>query len=241
MTLLLFLLGAIGGLVAGGFIGFFGVIAIGMATGDTGFEGALAMGAATGGMPVGAVIGAIVGVALVWRAQTSDRPLLTPRGWAIALAVTALVVVGWAARVTSLRARELPRPYPEFLVELRVPDAFAQDAELGKLWPRHYRDGTGAYTTPDSEIARRTEGGYTFVTLRYYRIYRVTPHRLAVQIDPETWAVWDLPFAATPVPTEGYSDWWPPDHYRADPAGEDLVTATPEDLAIRTHVYWPGR
>ena len=232
------------GIIVGGFLGFYLIIAIGVAAGDTGFEGALAMGAAGTGLPLGAIVGAIVAPALVIRARQPDaKPLLSPRGWLIAFGIFAVTGILFAIRLAWITVPEFGSPRPDLFVQVRMPAENAIEDRVGKIWPRYIRAGT--YVTPYNEISRTEEDGDVVVTLRYVMVYRVKDRQIGVQYERDKYVYFDLPIGKRPEVTEGYSDWLRPVALRDETDWSNRVTLPltddAPDIKVRVKVRWEGR
>lgn len=242
MTFFLALLGAVGGAVLGGAIGFFGVILLGYATGADDQQGALAMGAAVTGLPVGLVIGAILGCVIVlrMRRKAGAGPVTGQQGLA-ALGITGTVLLGFYGYFFW----EPPKPRfkgspPVILAEIRLPAGMVDPEFLDgrRSLLRTYED---TYYDADTVMTPRQEGDWTIIETRQSLFYRKADRAIHAWVRPGRLLIFELEdkIGANPAETDAFGDWHPVTHIRPGFYEEDIPAEEAEGVAIRLRVLRP--
>lgn len=266
MTIVLAIIAALFGGVAGAALGFFAVIALGTLTGADTQQGALAMGAATTGLPIGAVVGAVLAAVLVVHLRrgraaepatsqaaaggratpeagdAADRPTARQgigwQGWTALVLVVAAAGAFW----TWLNWSGDPWRFrgssrPVLFSEIRVP---AGDPGIAWAMERgpDLRNGQ-VYHGMDGRMQRRDEGEHTILSARHVIAYKTEDRSVELWLGQERLLIFDLDLARTPDERPEFSDWRRVDHVRADFYGEDFP-AEEHDYHIRTKVLWGG-
>lgn len=240
MTVLLALLGAVLGGVMGGAVGFFGYILLGKLTGADDQQGALAMGAAVAGLPLGLVIGAVVGCVLVlrWRRKAGAGPVTGKQGLA-ALGLTGAVLAGLYAYFFF----EPPKPTfggtpPVVLAEIRMPAAMA-DLEFLKGRSSLLRTYEDTYYDADTPLAARRDGGDVILETRQRLFFRRDDRAIHVWSRPDRLLIFELNLGENPAQTADFTEWQPVTHVRPGFYEEDIPETEQEGIAIRTRILRP--
>lgn len=239
MTALLALGSALLGAVIGGAAGALAFAGIGLLTGADAREGGVAMAAALLGLPLGAVIGAGLGLwlALRWRRRSGASVI----GWQVWGAL-GLLVAGAGAFAFWLFDNDIPpsfahdAPRPVLEAEIRLPDG---------LPGVDYAVNRGAqvrsqvvYSRTDQPLPTRLEPGYTVLSTRIELTYRTADRSLELYLSDTELLVFDLPYAPSPDASETFSDWRGVDHLREHTHGPDLALPEGYDVQIRTRISW---
>lgn len=258
ITIVLALLAALVGAVAGGMVGFFGVILIGTMAGQDTPDGGLAMGAAVGGLPLGAVLGALLGAVLVVRARhtgatpdkgepevptaASPKPerRVSRRGWVAIALVFALTAGAWRVIFYEPPPPLINRAGSTIYLdsEVRLP---AKMVDLDALTAMQTVISTwgGDNLTGQWPPVHKVDGDHLVLGMRHRLIYRTSERTLYFYLRDGLVAFFDLPLGEIPAPTDEFSDWRPVSRVRAHYYGDDLPGSF--DISIRTQVTDRGR
>lgn len=243
MTLALALLGALLGAALGGAAGFFGTIALGYAMGADDQQGALAMGAAVTGLPLGLVVGAVLGCVIVLRLRRrAGAGPVTGRQGLAALAITAAVLAG----LYGYFFWEPPKPVfkgapPVVLAEIRVPAAMA-DPQFLDGRTSLLRTYENTYYDADVALGQRPEGDWLILTTRQTLFYRNADRALHVWASPTRLLIFELEplVPANPPGTDAFGDWHAVTHVRPGFYEEDIPKDSYKGTAIRLRVLRTG-
>lgn len=259
MTFFLALLGAIFGAVIGGAVGFFGIIFLGFLSGADNQQGALAMGAAVVGLPLGLLVGGVLGLLLVLRLRrpvTSDPGAAAPvpdpskvsgtseqassttrfawQAWA-AIAVVALgIAAAWAWWTDDGIPPNLRRPWTVLQVELRLP---ADDPGLAFLTSRNTDLRSGiVFQSAGVPTPVRQDDDRLVMGLTSPLTYRTDDRELEMRLEPSKVLGFDIDLPERPQPDDGYTAWRRVDRFSWYREGLLVPTHGPPPYFIRYRV-----
>jgi len=260
MTILLTLLGAISGGLLGAAIGFFGFIALGMLVGADNQQGALAMGAAVGGLPLGAVIGALLGAVIVIRMRRRPKELKTTKadvvrpvstaqddaqtgggsvekqGWIALAIVVAAAAVFWTWFHWSNDPAILSDTggKPVLMVEIKIPaDNPNIQAAVTRGTDLRNED---VYHGMDGRMLKRMEGDDAILSSTHTVAYKTTDRSVELWLGQKQLLIFNLDLPRTPKEQRAFSEWRKVDHVRPNFYGDDISTPNGHNYFIRTRV-----
>ena len=242
MTIVLAFLGTVIGAALGGAIGFFVYILLAYATGADDQQGAIAMGAAMAGLPLGGVIGAILGCILVlrWRAKAGASLVGGRAGW-IAMGVTVAVLVGLYGTFLWQPPKPVFKPpgsAPIVKAEIRLPgDMVDQEYIQGRK--SHLRTYAETFYEADKPFTLREEGDVVIIETEHQLLYRRDNRAINVWVNSGRKVVYELRVGDEPAPTNGFTGWQPisalePGFYTKEIPPDEITR-----VSIRTQVVAP--
>lgn len=237
MTVLLAVLGAGVGLFIGGMLGFFAVYGLGVATGADTQQGALAMGAAMSGLPLGGMIGAVLGCVLVlrWRMKSGAKPAgRTENLIAVGLVLSVL------AGLYGYFLYEPPKPYypdsparPVLQGEIRLPAGLA-DLDFIQGRRSMIRTYENTYYDADTVLAPRMDGDSVVLTTQQPLIFRRADRSVHLWVSPKLLLIFDLDLPDDPPARAVFTDWQQVSGMRPGFYEEDV----PEDQMAQVHLRY---